>query len=57
MEFADHVADDARRLLEARAGVEPQYAHGVQDAAMHGLQAVARVGSARPMMVESAYDR
>ena len=29
MEFADHVADDVRRFLERRAGIEPQQPHGV----------------------------
>jgi hypothetical protein len=37
MVFADHVADDARRFLEARAGIEVELAHGVEDAPLHGL--------------------
>jgi len=42
--LADHVADDARALLEGAVGIEPQQAHGVHQAAMHGLQSVAHVG-------------
>ena len=44
MELAHDVADDARRLLVARAGVEVELAHGVEQAAMDGLEAVAHVG-------------
>ena len=44
MERAHHVADDLRAFLEGRAGVEPEDVHAVEDAAMHGLQPVARVG-------------
>ena len=44
MERAHHVADDLRAFLEGRAGVEPQDVHAVEDAAVHGLQSVARVG-------------
>ena len=44
MERAHHVADDLRAFLEGRAGIEPQDMHAVEDAAMHGLQPVARVG-------------
>ena len=43
MERAHHVADDLGRLLERRAGVEPQQAHAVQDAPVHRLQPVAGV--------------
>jgi hypothetical protein len=43
MEIAHHVADHLGRLLEGRAGVEPQQAHAVQNAAVHRLEAVARV--------------
>ena len=42
--LADHVADHARALLEGAVGVEPQLAHGVEQPAMHRLQAVAHVG-------------
>jgi len=42
--LADHVADHARALLEGAVGIEPQLAHGVEQPAMHGLQAVAHVG-------------
>ena len=44
MERAHHVADDLGAFLEGRAGVEPQDVHAVEDAAVHGLQAVASVG-------------
>jgi len=44
MVFADHVADDARALLETRSGIEFQLLHRPQEAAMHGLEAVAHVG-------------
>ena len=47
VELADHVADDARRLLEAVPGIEPQQAHGVEDAAMDRLQPVAERRAAR----------
>ncbi len=43
MERTHHVADDFCRFLERRAGVEPQQAHAVEDAAMHRLQPVAGV--------------
>ena len=43
MERAHHVADDLGAFLERRAGVEPQDMHAVEDAAMHRLEAVARV--------------
>ena len=43
MERAHHVADDLCRLLEWRAGVEPQQPHAVEDAPMHRLQAVAGI--------------
>ena len=43
MERAHHVADDLGRLLERRAGVEPQQAHAVEDAPVHRLQPVAGV--------------
>ena len=42
--LADHVADDAGGLLVGFIVVVGQYAHGEQDAAMHGFQAVAHVG-------------
>ena len=43
MEITHHVADHLGRFLEGRIGVEPQHAHAVEDAAVHRLQAVARV--------------
>ncbi len=42
--LADHVADHAGALLEGAVGVEPQLAHGIEQAAMHRLQAVAHIG-------------
>ena len=43
MEVAHHVADDLGRFLEGRAGVEPQQPHAVENAAVHRLEAVARI--------------
>ena len=43
MERAHHVADDFRAFLERRAGIEPQDVHAIEDAAMDGLEPVARV--------------
>jgi hypothetical protein len=43
MELADDVADHASALLEGRARIEVQLAHGVEQPAVHGLQAVAHV--------------
>jgi len=42
--LAEHVADDGGALLERAAGVQPQLVHRVEDAAVHGLQAVAHFG-------------
>jgi hypothetical protein len=44
MVFADHVADDARALLESGFGVEAQLLHRPEQAPMDGLQPVAHVG-------------
>ena len=44
MVFTDDVAHDARAFLEARAGVEPELAHGEEHAPVHGLEPVAHVG-------------
>src|SRR5690606_22307196 len=44
VELADDVADHARRFLIALAGVEPEQAHGMQDAPMHRLETVACIG-------------
>ena len=41
VELAEHVADGARRLLVLGIGIQPQFAHGVDDASLHRLQAVA----------------
>jgi hypothetical protein len=43
VELADHVADRARRFLVLGGGGEPELAHCVDDASLHGLQAVADV--------------
>ena len=48
VELADDVADDAGAFLVGGPGIEPQEAHGVQDAPMDRLQAVASVRQ-RPM--------
>ena len=42
--FAQHLADDAGRLFVGAVGVHAHVVHGVEDAAVHRLQAVARVG-------------
>lgn len=41
VELAEHVADGARRLLVLGIGIQPQFAHGVDDASLHRFQAVA----------------
>ncbi|MNN45174.1 hypothetical protein D3C81_1594940 [compost metagenome] len=41
VELAEHVTDGTRRFLVLGIGVQPQLAHGVDDAPLHGLQAVA----------------
>jgi hypothetical protein len=43
VEAAQHVADHARALGVALVGRHPELVHRVQDAAVHGLQTVARV--------------
>jgi hypothetical protein len=43
MKLADDVADHARAFLERRRGVEAQEMHGVEQPAVHRLEAVARV--------------
>ena len=43
MVFTDHVADDARRLAVWLVPVEPVLIHRVENAAMHRLEAVARI--------------
>ncbi len=44
MVFADDIADHARGFLVGLVPVVAQFAHGVQHAPVHGLQAVADVG-------------
>ena len=43
MIFADHIADDAGAFLEAGGGVEAQQPHGMHQAAMHRLEAIAHI--------------
>ena len=43
MVFTDDVADDARRLVVRLVPLEAVLVHRVEDAAMHGLQPVARI--------------
>jgi hypothetical protein len=40
MELADHVADGARALLVLLAGRQAELTHGIDDPALHGLEAV-----------------
>ena len=40
MVFAEHLADDARRLGVLHAGAQPELVHRVEDAALHRLLAV-----------------
>ena len=42
--LAEHLADDTGGLLVRRAGPEAHVVHGVQDAPLHRLQAIARIG-------------
>ncbi len=42
--LADHVADDARRLHVLLVGRVPLLVHRIEDAPVHGLEAVAHVG-------------
>src|SRR5262249_51820775 len=44
MEIAHHVADDLSRFLELRAAIEAQKPHAIEDAPMHRLEPVARIG-------------
>ena len=44
MIFADHVADGARRLVVSAVGGEIVLMHRIEDATVHGFQAVADVG-------------
>lgn len=41
VELTEHVTDGTRRLLVLGIGVQAQLTHGVDDAPLHGLQAVA----------------
>ena len=43
MVFAEAVAHDTRALAEGLVGLKPQLVHGVEDAPVHGLQAIAYV--------------
>ena len=44
MELADDIADRARRFLRLGAGVEAEFAHRIDDAPLHRLEAVADEG-------------
>ena len=44
VELADHIADDAGAFFVAGPGIETQFVHRVQDAAMHRLQPIAHIG-------------
>ena len=46
--FTHRLADDAGGLLVRRVVPKPQLRHGVQDAPLHGLQAVADIGQRPP---------
>ncbi len=48
MVVAHHVARDLGRLAETAARRQPQLAHRIEDAAVHGLEPVARIGQ-RPV--------
>ena len=47
VELTHDLADDALGLHVTLVGAQPHLIHLEQDAALHGLEAVARVGSAR----------
>jgi hypothetical protein len=42
--LAEHFADDTRAFFVRRVVADAQIVHGVEDAAMHGLETVARIG-------------
>ena len=44
MVFAQHVAHDARALVERLVGGEALFIHGIEDAPVHGLEAVPHIG-------------
>ena len=44
MVFADHVADHTRRFHRFGAGPQPQLAHGIEYAPLHGFLAVPDIG-------------
>ena len=44
VEIAHHVAHDLGGFLERSPGIKPQQPHAVEDAAVHRLEAVARIG-------------
>ena len=48
MVFADHVADDARRLVVRLVALRAELVHGEQHAAMDRLEAVAHIGECAP---------
>ena len=44
MVFAHYVADDAGALARGAIGLEAHLLHGVENAAVHGLESVANIG-------------
>ena len=48
MELTDHIADDAGAFLEALVGIELQLLHGVDEAAVNGLEPIPHIGK-RPV--------
>ena len=54
VELAHHVADRGRALLVLAVGTQAARVHAVEDAAVHRLQAVARVGQRRAVMTDIA---
>ena len=44
VELTQHLADDLGALAGGPVVVQPHFVHAVQNAAMHGLQAIADVG-------------
>jgi hypothetical protein len=50
MVFTQHVTDGTGGFLELGAGVQPQFGHRIDDAALNGLQAIPINGNALSMM-------
>src|SRR3970282_1993691 len=43
MKFSEHIADGARRFLVLGGGVKAQFRHGIDNATLHGLKAIAEM--------------